>query len=86
MAPDSTEKLMRFGIGDRGDDRPSLWDIRACLLSPIDSVEDVAHDPPECAASVTRCTQEIRKIIKELMRIFYGRFAHHPHFNTSRPG
>jgi len=75
MTTDDTENLMRFGIGDRGDDRPSIWDIRACLLSSVHSAEDFAHDSPESAASVTRFTQEIRRIIKELMSSFYGRLA-----------
>lgn len=83
MTTVDTEKLMRWAIGDRGDDRPSLWDLRACLLSSVDSAEDFAHDLPEPAASVTRFTQEIRKITKELMSSFYGRLAHHRRSNTS---
>jgi hypothetical protein len=75
MTPDDPEKLMRWGIGDRGDDRPSIWDLRACLLSSVDSAEEFAHDLPESAATVTRFAQEIRRIIKELMSSFHGRLA-----------
>jgi len=52
------------------DDRPSLWDLRACLLSSVDFADDFAHNRPEYAADVTRFSQEIRRIKKELMRSF----------------
>ena len=62
MTTDDTENLMRFGIGDRGDDRPSIWDIRACLLSSLDFAENFAHNRPEFADAVTHFSQEVRKI------------------------
>ncbi len=49
------------------DDRPSLWDLRACLLSSVDFADDFAHNQPEYAADVTRFSQEIRRIKKQLM-------------------
>jgi hypothetical protein len=49
------------------DDRPSLRDIRACLLSSVDFADDFAHNRPEYAADVARFAQEIRRIKKELM-------------------
>jgi hypothetical protein len=49
------------------DDRPSLWDLRACLLSSVDFADDFAHSRPEYAAAVTRFSQEIWRIKKELM-------------------
>jgi hypothetical protein len=52
------------------DDRPSLWDIRACLLSSLDFADEFAHDRPEYAAAVARFSQEIRRIKKELMTSF----------------
>jgi hypothetical protein len=52
------------------DDRPSLWDLRACLLSSVDFADDFAHNRPEYAADVTRFSQEIRRIKKELMSSF----------------
>src|SRR5262249_46325999 len=75
MPTDDTEKLIRWGTVHRAYDRPSVWDLSACLLSSVDSAEDFAHPLPESAASVTRFTQEIRRIIKELMSSFYERLA-----------
>jgi hypothetical protein len=52
------------------DDRPSIWDVRTCLLSSLDFAEDFAHIRPEHAAAVTNFSQEIRKIKRELMSSF----------------
>jgi len=52
------------------DDRPSLGDIRAGLLSSVDFADDFAYNRPEYAADVTRFSQEIRRIKKELMSSF----------------
>ena len=52
------------------DDRPSLWEIRSCLLSSVDFAEDFAHNRPECAVAVTSFLQDIRRIKKELMSSF----------------
>src|SRR6476620_4727122 len=51
-------------------DRPSIWDIRAQLLSAVDSAEDFAYNRPEFADAVTRFTQEVRRIKNELMTSF----------------
>jgi hypothetical protein len=75
MPPDDLEKLIRWGTGDRGDERPSVWDLRACLLSSVDSAEEFAHDLPKSATTVTRFRQEIRRIIKDLMSSYYGRLG-----------
>lgn len=48
------------------DDSPSFRDIRACLLSSVDFAEEFAHDRPEYSAAVTRYSQEIRRLKKEL--------------------
>ena len=47
-------------------DYPSLWDIRRCLLSSVDFAEDFALSHPEHAEAVTRFSQEIRRIKREL--------------------
>lgn len=52
------------------EDRPSLWDIRASLLSSIDCADNFAHNRPEYAADITRFSQEIRRIKMELMTSF----------------
>jgi hypothetical protein len=52
------------------DDRPSLWDLRVCLLSSVDFADDFAHNRPEYVADVTRFSQEIRRIKRELMSSF----------------
>ena len=51
-------------------DSPSLWDIRRCLLSSVDFAEEYALSHPERAEAVTRFSQEIRKLKKELMSSF----------------
>jgi hypothetical protein len=51
-------------------DRPSVWDVRACLLSSVDFAEDFALDRPEFADAVIRFSQEVRRIKKELMTSF----------------
>jgi len=51
-------------------DSPSIWDIRACLLSSVDFAEEFAHNRPEYTDAVTRFSQEIRRIKKELMSAF----------------
>ena len=73
IPPDDPEKLIRWGIGDVGEDSPSVWDLRAGLLSSVAYAEDLAHDLPRCAATVTRFKQDIRGILKELMSSQYGR-------------
>jgi hypothetical protein len=75
MTPDDPEKLIRWGIGDVGDESPSVWDLRAGLLSTVDFAEDYAHDLPKSAATVTHFTQEIRRITKELTSSLYGRLG-----------
>jgi len=55
---------------------PSLWDIRRCLLSSVDVAEDFSLNHPEHAEAVTRFSQEIRRLKKELMSLFEeGSFA-----------
>jgi hypothetical protein len=49
------------------DDKPSLWDVRACLLSSLDHAEDFARTYPLHAAAVTRFAQELRRLKSELM-------------------
>lgn len=58
--------------------RLSVWDIRACLLSSVDFAEDLAHDRPEFADVVTRFSQEVRRIKKELMIAFKDDFVSAP--------
>jgi hypothetical protein len=53
-----------------GDDRPSLWDLRSCLLSSLDFAEDFARNRPEHAAAVASFSQDIRRIKSELMSSF----------------
>ncbi|MBU6481338.1 MAG: hypothetical protein KGS09_12425 [Nitrospirae bacterium] len=52
------------------NDRPSLWDIRSCLLSSIDHAEDFAQHRPEHLAAVARFSQDIQRIKQELMSSF----------------
>lgn len=52
------------------DDRPSIWDLRRCLLSSIDFAEDFASNQPEHAVAVASFVQDIRRIKKELMTSF----------------
>ena len=49
------------------NDKPSLWEISACLLSSVDHAENFARYRPEHAATVTHFLQEIRRFKNELM-------------------
>jgi hypothetical protein len=49
------------------NDRPSVWDIRACLLSSVDFAQDFAEDHPEFADAVEHFSHEVRRIKKQLM-------------------
>jgi hypothetical protein len=53
-----------------GDDRPSIGDIRTCLLSSIDFAEDLAHNRPEHAAAIGSFLENIRRVKRELMSSF----------------
>ena len=52
------------------DESPSFWDIRRCLLSSVDFAEDFSFHHPEHADAVTRFSQEIRRLKKQLMSSF----------------
>ncbi len=52
------------------NDRPSVWDLRSQLLSSIDFAEDFARNRPEYTDAVTRFTQEVLRIKRELMTAF----------------
>jgi hypothetical protein len=49
------------------NDRPSVWDIRACLLSCVDWAQDFAEDHPEFADAIEHFSQEVWRIKKQLM-------------------
>jgi hypothetical protein len=51
-------------------DRPSFWDIRRCLLSPIDFAENLALSQPKHADAVSRFSQELLRLKKELTLLF----------------
>jgi len=55
---------------ESGTDRPTLWDIRSCLLSSLDFAEGYAHHQPKHASDVARFSQELRRLKSELMRSF----------------
>ena len=52
------------------DDRPSIWNLRTCLLSSVDFAEEFASNQPEHTLAVTSFVQDIRRIQKELMTSF----------------
>ena len=52
------------------DDIPSFWDIRRCLLSSVDYAEEFSLNHPEHTGAVTRFSQEIRRLKKDLMSTF----------------
>jgi hypothetical protein len=62
--------VRKEGIIKSADDRPSLGDLRACLLSSVDFAEDFARNRPEYTDAVTRFTQEVLRIKRELMTAF----------------
>jgi hypothetical protein len=52
------------------NDRRSVWDLRALLLSSLDFAEEFAVQRPEFADAVNHFSQEVRRIKKELMASF----------------
>jgi hypothetical protein len=64
------EIVRKEAVMESATDRPTLWDIRSCLLSSLDFANEFAHDRPEYAAAVARFSQEIRRIKKELITSF----------------
>lgn len=59
----------------QSDDKPSIWDIRNCLLSSLDFAESFARDQPELIAAVAIFSQEICEDQKEFMNSFNGSSA-----------
>src|SRR5689334_2718825 len=52
------------------DKRPTVWDIRGCLLSSVDFAKDYALHRPEHAPAMTSFVEEIERIKKELLSSF----------------
>jgi hypothetical protein len=47
--------------------RPTIWDLRACLLSSLGFAEDLARNQPEHATALALFSDELRRIRRELM-------------------
>jgi hypothetical protein len=60
-------------------DRPTLWDIRSCLLSSLDFAEGYAHHQPKHASDVACFSQELRRLKNELMSLFEKDSVPAPH-------
>jgi hypothetical protein len=50
--------------------QPTIWDLRACLLSSLGFAEDFASNQPEHATAVAHFSDELRRIRRELMNLF----------------